>query len=117
VASPPGADAQRSARRVKKSELRFLEAIMIIKNCIAGARITVWDVLHYLKAGWSYTEIAETLRLSEAQVKAVARYIEDYREGLMVVQWQIEDHKARGNPPEIQDKLAKSKMKLQAWLK
>src|SRR5262249_20564320 len=90
---------------------------MIIKNRLAGTRITVWDVLHYLETGWSCPEIAETLPLSKAQVEAVARYIEDHREELMVVQQQIEARKARGNPPEIQDKLAKSRMKLQAWLK
>jgi uncharacterized protein (DUF433 family) len=90
---------------------------MIIRNRIAGTRITVWDILHYLKTGWSYSEIAEALHLSEAQVEAAARYIEDHRKELMVVQRQIEDRKARGNPPEIQGKLAKSRMKLQAWLK
>jgi len=90
---------------------------MIINNRIAGTRITVWDVLHYLETGWSCPEIAATLHLSEAQVEAVARYIEDHREELMMVQRQIEARKARGNPPEIQDKLAKSSMKLQAWLK
>ena|SRR5215470_17410728 len=90
---------------------------MIINNRIAGTRITVWDVLHYLETGWSCPAIAETLHLSEAQVEAVASYIEDHREELMVVQRQIEDRKARGNPPEIQGKLAKSRMKLQAWLK
>ena len=36
---------------------------MIVKNRIAGTRITVWDVLHYLETGWSCPEIAETLHL------------------------------------------------------
>jgi uncharacterized protein (DUF433 family) len=90
---------------------------MIVKNRIAGTRITVWDVLHYLETGWSWPDIAETLHLSEAQVDAVARYIEEHRGALMVVHRRIEDRKARGNPPEIRTKSAQSRMKLQEWLK
>ena len=90
---------------------------MIIKNRIAGTRITVWDVLHYLETGWSCPEIAETLHLSDAQVEVVAQYIEDHKEELLVVHRQIEARKARGNPPDITAKLAKSRTKLQEWLK
>jgi uncharacterized protein (DUF433 family) len=90
---------------------------MIVNNRIAGTRITVWDVLHYLETGWSRPEIAVTLRLSEAQVGAVARYIEEHKEELMAVHQQIEARKARGNPPEITAKLAQSSTKLQEWLK
>jgi uncharacterized protein (DUF433 family) len=90
---------------------------MIVKNCIAGTRITVWDVLHYLETGWSRPEIAATLHLSDAQVDAVARYIEQHKEELMVVHRQIEARKAHGNPPEITAKSAQSRTKLQDWLK
>ena len=90
---------------------------MIVNNRIAGTRITVWDVLHYLETGWSRPEIAESLHLSEAQVEAVVQYIEDCTEALLVVHRQIEDRKAQGNPPAITDQLAKSRTKLQAWLK
>jgi uncharacterized protein (DUF433 family) len=90
---------------------------MIVKNRIAGTRITVWDVLHYLETGWSRPEIAATLHLTDAQVDAVARYIEDHKEELMVVHRQIEARKARGNPPEITTKSAHSRTKLQEWLK
>ena len=45
---------------------------MIVENRIAGTRITIWDVLHYLEAGWSRPEIAATLHLTEAQVAAAA---------------------------------------------
>ena len=89
---------------------------MIVHNRLAGTRITVWDVLHYLEAGWSYREIAETLRLNDAQVEAVAQYIEDHKEELLVVHRQIEERKARGNPPAITAKLAKSRTRLQEWL-
>ena len=81
---------------------------MIVKNRIAGTRITIWDVLHYLEAGWSRPDIAATLHLTEAQVAAAARYIEDHHDEVMVVHRQIENRKARGNPPEILTKAAKS---------
>jgi uncharacterized protein (DUF433 family) len=89
---------------------------MIVSNRIAGTRITVWDVLHYLETGWSRPEIAATLHLSDAQVDAVARYIEEHQEELRAVHQQIEARKARGNPPEITAKLTKSRTKLQEWL-
>jgi hypothetical protein len=57
------------------------------------------------------------LHLSEAQVEAVAQYIEDHKEELLVVHRQIEERKACGNPPAIAAKLAKSRKKLQEWLK
>ena len=90
---------------------------MIVQNRIAGTRITIWDVLHYLEAGWSRLEIAATLHLAETQVAAAARYIEDHRDEVMVVHRQIEDRKARGNPPDILAKAAKSRAKVQEWLK
>lgn len=89
---------------------------MIVQNRIEGTRITVWDVLHYLTAGWSCPDIAATLHLTEAQVAAAASYIEEHREEVMVVQRQIEGRKARGNSPAIRAKAAKSKAKLQDWL-
>ena len=90
---------------------------MIVKNRIAGTRITIWDVLHYLEAGWSRSDIAATLHLTEAQVAAAIRYIEAHCDEVMVVHRHIEHRKARGNPPDILAKAAKSRAKLQEWLK
>ena len=90
---------------------------MIVKNRIAGTRTSVWDVLHYLQAGWSHPEIAATLKLSEAQVAAAASYIEDHREEVLRVHRHIEERKSRGNPPNIRAKAAKSHAKLHDWLK
>ena len=87
---------------------------MIANNRIAGTRMTIGNVLHYLETGWSCPEIAEILHLSEAQVEAVVQYIEDHKEKLLVVHRQIENRKARGNPPAITAKLVKSQTKLQA---
>jgi uncharacterized protein (DUF433 family) len=90
---------------------------MLVNNRLAGTRITVWDVLHYLETGWSRPEMAVTLHLSAPQVAAVARYIEEHKEELGAVHQQIEARQARGNPPEVTAKLAQSRTKLQAWLK
>jgi phage shock protein A len=89
---------------------------MIVHNRIEGTRITVWDVLHYLEAGWSRPDIAATLHLTEAQVAAAASYIEEHRDEVMGMHRQIEERKARGNSPEIRAKVAKSRAKVQAWL-
>ena len=89
---------------------------MIVHNRIAGTRITVWDIWHYLEAGWSSREIAETLHLSDAQVEAAAQYIEAHKEELLVVHRQIEERKTRGNPPAITAKLVESRKRLQEWL-
>lgn len=89
---------------------------MIVNNRVAGTRITVWDVLHYLDTGWSVPEIATTLHLSDAQMAAVMQYITAHREALDVVHRYIEARKAQGNPPAITAQLATSRTKLQAWL-
>ena len=89
---------------------------MIVNNRLVGTRITVWDVLHYLEAGWSSPEIAATLNLSDAQVAAAVQYIAEHHEALDVVHCQIEARKARGNPSAITTQLATSRTKLQAWL-
>ena len=84
---------------------------MIVKNRIKGTRITIWDVLHYLEAGWSRPDIAATLPLTEAQVAAAARYIAEHGDEVMVVHRHIENRKARGNPPDMLAKEAKSRAK------
>lgn len=90
---------------------------MIVNNRVVGTRITVWDVLHYLDAGWSAAEIAATLRLSDAQVAAAIQYITTHRAALDRVHRQIEARKARGNPPAITAQVATSRAKVQAWLR
>jgi uncharacterized protein (DUF433 family) len=90
---------------------------MIVNNRIEGTRITVWDVLHYLEAGWSQPDIAAIFNLSETQVAAATRYIEAHRDEVMVMHRQIEARKARGNPPDLRAKATKSRAKLQDWLK
>lgn len=89
---------------------------MIVNNRVVGTRITVWDVLHYLDAGWTASEIATTLHLSDGQVAAAVQYITAHRAALDPVHRQIEARKARGNPPAITAQVATSRAKVQAWL-
>jgi uncharacterized protein (DUF433 family) len=72
---------------------------------IAGTRITVFDVLDYLKAGWDAVEIARFFRLSTRQVEAATRYIEENQDEVMAEYRRILDRSARGNPPELQARL------------
>lgn len=83
---------------------------------IVGTRVTVWDVLHHLEHHWSHQEIANIFRLSLEQVQAAVTYIREHQEDVMEVHRRIEERNARGNPPEIQDKLAASRAKRQAWM-
>ncbi|NCC35841.1 MAG: DUF433 domain-containing protein [Chloroflexia bacterium] len=46
---------------------------------IAGTRITLYDVMDYLTAGWPPTLIRDRLDLSEAQLAAVFAYIQTNR--------------------------------------
>jgi uncharacterized protein (DUF433 family) len=84
---------------------------------IAGTRITVWDVLHYLERGRSHQEIAGILNLSEDQVRAAVEYIDEHRDEVLEVHRRIEERNARGNPPDIDEKLRESREKREAWQK
>ncbi|HKI31992.1 MAG TPA: DUF433 domain-containing protein [Gemmataceae bacterium] len=88
----------------------------IVNNRIAGTRITVWDVLHYLEYGRSPESIAGILPITVEQVHATVRYIEEHKEEVMAVHRQIEERIARGNPPEVEAKLAETRAKMQVWL-
>jgi uncharacterized protein (DUF433 family) len=88
----------------------------ILHNRIAGTRITVWDVLHYLEGGWSRREIADFFKLGDDQIQAAIDYIDANYDYVMQVHREIEERNARGNPPEIEAKLVKTRAKMQAWL-
>jgi len=82
---------------------------------IAGTRITVYDIIQYVRAGWHHSAIAATLRLSSAEVLEAIRYIDEHKED---VNARYEKNLARialGNPPEIQAKLDASRAKVEAW--
>ncbi len=80
---------------------------------IAGTRITVYDVLDYLKEGWHHTAIAATLGISSAQVLAAIQYVQDHRDEVQENYQKILERCAKGNPPEIQGRLDKIHAKYQ----
>ena len=84
---------------------------------IAGTRITVYDIVHYLEAGRQPQEIARILPLTLEQVLTAVKYIEEHKAEVMAVHQRIEARIARGNPPEIEAKLVATRAKMQAWLK
>jgi uncharacterized protein (DUF433 family) len=72
---------------------------------IAGTRITVYDIMDYLKMDWHHTTIAAWLRLSSHQVLAAIDYINTHREEVEPEYRLMLERDARGNPPEVQSKL------------
>jgi uncharacterized protein (DUF433 family) len=72
---------------------------------IEGTRISVFDVVDYLQAGWHRDLIADQFDLSSHQVDAAIRYIEENRDEVMAEYEKILARHARGNPPEIQAKI------------
>ncbi len=81
---------------------------------LADIRITVFDVIPYLEEGWSPSSIAYWLGITVDQVKALIRYIEEHREEVMAENRKIVERIARGNPPEIEEKVKASHAKLLA---
>lgn len=48
--------------------------------CIAGTRITLFDVMDYVEAGWSADLIRDRLKLSDEQISQIMAYIESHHE-------------------------------------
>ena len=90
---------------------------VVVNNRIAGTRITIWDVLHHIENNWSHRDIADVLGLTEDQVRATVEYIEQNREEVMKVHRQIEERNARGNSPEVLEKIAAACANRLAWTK
>jgi hypothetical protein len=88
----------------------------IVKNRVEGTRITVWDIYQYTIVGWSDEQILGVLPISREQLEAAKRYIEENREFVHKGHLQIEERNARGNSPEVEEKLKQTRAKMQAWL-
>ncbi len=96
-----------------------MEAIIIDRGRgpeIARTRITVFDVIDYLHAGWDDKRIAVVLSLKTDQVRAARQYIEDHPDEIQSQFHKIKERIARGNPPEVLAKLAAARVKLRARL-
>jgi uncharacterized protein (DUF433 family) len=81
---------------------------------LEGTRITVYDIIPYLRAGYSPTSISAILRIGTPGVEALIQYIEEHKDEVMAINEKIEERIARGNPPEIEAMLKESHAKLLA---
>jgi uncharacterized protein (DUF433 family) len=81
---------------------------------LKGTRITVYDVVYYHLNGRSPNYIAAILGIATDEVQALLDYFEAHREAVLAHHYKIEERNARGNPPEIEEKLKHSHAKLLA---
>ena len=73
---------------------------------IAGTRITVYDVMDYLKHGWHRDRIAALFRLSSRDVQAAIDYIEEHRAAVdRDYQRILERHRNYQYSPDVQAKV------------
>lgn len=72
---------------------------------IDGSRITVYDVLAETEAGTAPEELALEWGLSIEQICAAMKFIEEHREEVLANFRKIKERHARGNPPELRDKI------------
>lgn len=79
---------------------------------IKGTRITLYNIIPYLEDGFSHEEILDILGLTSEQLDAALLYLEEHREELMEEHRRIEERIARGNPPEVEEKLAQTHLRM-----
>ncbi len=73
---------------------------------IAGTRITVYDVMDYLKHDWHRDRIAALFRLSSRDIQAAIDYIDQHRERVETdYQAILERHRNYRYSPEVQVKV------------
>ena len=73
---------------------------------IAGTRITVFDIMDYLKHDWHRDRIATLFRLSSCEVQLAIDYIKAHRAEVEAEYQRILDrHHNYRYPPEVQAKL------------
>jgi len=85
---------------------------------IAGTRITVFDVMDYLKDGWHRDRIAALFLLSSRDVQAAIDYIAAHRDEVEVEYQRILDrHYNYQYPPDVQAKLEESHRRFVEYVK
>ena len=85
---------------------------------IAGARITVFDVMDYLKDGWNRESIAALFRLSSLDIQSAIDYIDSHNAEVEAEYQRIlERHRSYRYPPEVQAKVDASRRKAEELLK
>jgi uncharacterized protein (DUF433 family) len=88
---------------------------------LEGTRITVYDIIPYRLGGCAPAEIADMLRpgypaITPAHIEALFRYMDEHHDEVMAVHQRIEERIARGNPPEVEEKLRAGEQRLRAKL-
>ena len=85
---------------------------------IAGTRITVFDVMDYLKHNWHRDRIAMLFRLLSRDIQVAIDYIEAHRPEVEVEYQRILDrHRNYKYPPEVQAKVDASRRRAEELLK
>ncbi len=85
---------------------------------IAGSRITVFDVMDYLKNDWNRESIALLFRLSSLDIQAAIDYIEAHRAEVEAEYQRILDrHHNYRYPPEVQAKVDECRRRADERLK
>lgn len=73
---------------------------------IAETRITVFDVMDYLKAGWHRDRIAGLFRLSSRDIQAAIDYIDQHRDEVEAgYQRILERQRNYQYPPDVRRKI------------
>jgi uncharacterized protein (DUF433 family) len=88
---------------------------------LKGTRLTVYDIIPYRLKGYTPEQLVEVFcgyrELTPAHIEALYSYMDEHYDAVMAVHQKIEERNARGNPPEIEAKLAESRIHAQAKLK
>jgi uncharacterized protein (DUF433 family) len=102
-------------------EIKTSEAAIIDRGRgpeIAGTRITVFDVMDYLKDGWHRDRIAALFRLASRDIQAAIDYIAAHRDEVEAEYQRILDrHHNYKYPPEVQAKLDESHRRFVEFVK
>lgn len=83
---------------------------------IRGTRIVMTDIYPWIDE-WSVAQIAEFYRLTVPQVEAAIAYIREHREMVEADMEVLRQRAARGNPPEVEEKMKGGRERLLALKK
>ena len=79
---------------------------------IKGTRITVYAMFELIEQGWSAERLAEFFQVSVPQAAAVIDHIRANRAAVRAEFEKIRARHAKGNPPHVLARLAKSRAEL-----
>jgi uncharacterized protein (DUF433 family) len=85
---------------------------------LKGTRLTVYDIIPYRLKGYTPEQLVEVFsgyrELTAAHIEALYRYMDEHYDEVMAVHRTIEERNARGNPPEVEAKLAQTRVRVRA---